>query len=74
MKKIKLKKKEYIVIKKEELNDIMDELLWRISACSNNDELIKGLINSDFRNHHCDHNIELLTQCKEILSKLNKEV
>lgn len=74
MKKIKLKKKEYIVIEKSELNDIMVDLWWRIKVCRNNDEVVKVLDDKNFRNFHCDHNIELLAKCEEILSKLNKEI
>ena len=74
MKHIKIGKKEYILVEKEEFREHLYELGWRMDVCQRETDELKTIIgNRAWAETKRQHIFEMLSQCREVLEKAYKE-
>lgn len=74
MKKIKLFKKEYLVLRKDELNPILFDLTWRLRVSRTTSEIIATLKDEEAKRIEIEYLDEKINECCELLEKFEESL
>jgi len=74
MRKFKVRKKEFVVMSKDELDNLLWNIAWRINAAHTASGIAATLIDKEAERFEREYIHDKLTECRDILDKFEESL